>query len=224
MEVAKKTPRKQETQRAQVTETIDLSSDEETTPTTQVEPKTNTKHGHERAQYSKMREVKTKPYDPRLRTETTRRGGNTTKKKALQTKAEDNSQKVQKNVLKRLIPINRDNACAASTTKKHLTKHLQHQDRQNAIARSAPKQDKERMANRLNTHMEVIILPNGGPGLVRKKGIDFKPVHGEEYMSEQDVDKKREKLKTKKRKERYIPPGQSDIRKILNESISVKNS
>ena len=56
--------------------------------------------------------------------------------------------------------------------------------------------------------MEVIILPNGGPGLVRKKDIDFRAIHWEEYMSEQDVAKKRAKFKSKIRKERYVPPGQ----------------
>ena len=64
------------------------------------------------------------------------------------------------------------------------------------------------MSGRLNQHMEVIILPNGGPGLKRKEGIPWKPIHGEEGMSEQDIAKKRQKEKVTIKKPRYVPDGQ----------------
>ena len=92
-----------------------------------------------------------------------------------------------------LVPINDQNARAAKITRKNLAKLSQHQARQIKYAKDGPKQDRERMAGRLNQQMKVIILPNGGPGLVRKENIPWKPVHGEEKMSEQDIAKKRRK-------------------------------
>ena len=108
-----------------------------------------------------------------------------------------------------LIPINKDNARATIITRKYLKKLEQHQARQEEIAKSGYTKEKETMSGRLNQHMEVIILPNGGAGLVRKSGIKYKPVHGEEYMSEKDIAKKRERAKAGKNyKQRRIPHGQ----------------
>ena len=66
------------------------------------------------------------------------------------------------------------------------------------------------MNGRLNQHMELVVLPNGGPGLVRRRDIPFRPKHGEEGMSEQDRAEKREreKKRTTAKKQRYVPEGQ----------------
>ena len=66
------------------------------------------------------------------------------------------------------------------------------------------------MAGCLNQHMELVVLPNGGPGLVRKPDIPWKPKHGEEGMSEQDIAKKREREKERAtvKKPRYVPEEQ----------------
>ena len=76
------------------------------------------------------------------------------------------------------------------------------------MQKMAQKQDKDRMAGRLNDHMHVVVLPNGGPGLVRKMNIPFKAKHGKGGMSEQAVAGKREKEKDNTRKIRYVPKGQ----------------
>ena len=66
------------------------------------------------------------------------------------------------------------------------------------------------MAERLNSHNNVVILPNGGAGFVRNMDIQFKPRHGEAGQTKEQIEKKR--MKEKEREEsgrpRFVPEGQ----------------
>jgi hypothetical protein len=66
------------------------------------------------------------------------------------------------------------------------------------------------MAERLNTHNNVVIMPNGGAGLVRNMEIPFKARHGETKMTKEEVERKRQKEKEKEESgnTRFRPQGQ----------------
>ena len=66
------------------------------------------------------------------------------------------------------------------------------------------------MAERLNTHMNVVILPDGSPGYVRNMNIKFKARHGEAGMTKEQIREKRlrEKEREESGKERWKTQGQ----------------
>ena len=115
-----------------------------------------------------------------------------------------------------LGPRTEENTKSYDITRKNLRRLISHQNNQTTYAKvrkspgGGPDQNAHRMAERLNTYMDVVILPEGGPGYVRNMKIPFKARHGEAHMTREQIEKKR--LKEKEREEngkpRFIPQGQ----------------
>ena len=103
-------------------------------------------------------------------------------------------------------------------TRKHLKRLIAHQNSQTTYAKGrkspggGPDQNAHRMAERLNTHMNVVIGPDGEPRYVRNMTIKFKAKHGETRMTKEQIRTKRMKEKEKeesgKGKERWKAQGQ----------------
>ena len=125
-----------------------------------------------------------------------------------------NAKEREKNIIS-LGPRTKENAEAYDNTKKNLKKLISHQKSQIAYAKGrnnggGPDRNSHRMAERLNQHNDVVILPNGGPGFVRNMNIPFKPRHGEAHMTKEQIEKKRQKEKEREESGNpiYVPQGQ----------------
>ena len=79
-----------------------------------------------------------------------------------------------------LGPRTEENKDTFDLTRKHLKRLIAHQNSQTTYAKGrkspggGPDQNAHRMAERLNTHMNVVILPDGSPRYVRNMNIKFK--------------------------------------------------
>ena len=79
-----------------------------------------------------------------------------------------------------LGPRTEENKIPYDITRKHLRRLISHQNNQTTYAKGrkspggGPDQNAHRMAERLNTHMNVVILPDGSPRYVRNMNIKFK--------------------------------------------------
>ena len=65
-------------------------------------------------------------------------------------------------------------AAAKAKTMKHLSVLRRHHANQNKLIKTGLVQVRQRLAQHVNDFMETAVLPNGGVGLVRKKGNKFK--------------------------------------------------
>ena len=116
-----------------------------------------------------------------------------------------------------------ENTKAYDITKKNLKRLISHQKSQIAYAKGrnkggGPDQNSHRMAERLNSHNDVVILENGGPGFVRNMNIPFKLRHGESKMTREQIEKKRQKEKEKEESgtPRFVPLGRM-VKHIRNQ-------
>ena len=66
------------------------------------------------------------------------------------------------------------------------------------------------MTERLTVNHDVVILPDGNPGLVRDMRVPFKPRHGEDKLTKKEIEKKRQREKDREAKGKplHVPEGQ----------------